>query len=57
MHIWTNPSIECISILTELLCARVFDHISVWEPEPLLISHSLSVYEVQRTMLGKPHSH
>jgi hypothetical protein len=59
MHIWPDPAVERVSVLTELLGARVLDHVGVGEP--VLIRNSCSMLQTKpkkiRTKLGKPHTH
>lgn len=41
MHIWANPAIESITVLTELLGAWVFYHVSIRKPARRCQQHPL----------------
>ena len=32
VHIWTNPSLESISIFAKVFGSRIFDHVGIREP-------------------------
>lgn len=56
VHVWSNPTIECVSILTEVLRTRILDHVCVGKP----VMYQYPVYFNDYfflTMHGRPHIH
>lgn len=53
VYIRPNPTIEGVAILAKVLRARVFDHLSVWEPFRTLVSTPIR-YLSEESCLPRP---
>jgi hypothetical protein len=56
VHVWSNPAIEGVSILTEVLRTRILDHVGVGKPKTYQYPAYFSDY-FSLTMHGRRHIH
>lgn len=57
MHVWSDPAVERVPVLTELFCPRVLDHICIGEPLlSVKLAFSSGFESSCLTMPGTPHT-